>query len=571
MKVRRKKDAEQSAESEVDAPTPEAEEVIEAPVVVAPATPKLITPAPTPTPASAPVPAEVGRVGLGDAEDSKRSKAWRAEEPREVAEEPEEVQGAPEERTGPLPTTDDFAAMLGAGPVKLTYVNPGDKVSATVVAVGTEAVFVELGGKTEGAIDRSELLDSEGELSVSVGDIVEAFVVSVSDGIKLSKGIGKGSENAALIEHAHTQGIPVLGTVSATNKGGYEVEIAGTRAFCPFSQIDIQPTEEPDVHLGQSYQFLITKVEEEGRNVVVSRRRLQEQERERQAVETIEAIAPGAVFEGIVSRVADFGAFVDLGGVDGLVHVSELSYARMDHPSEMLSVGDTVRAVVVSAHDLHDPKNRRIGLSMKQLQEDPWMAAIREIHVGVTLTGVVARLEGFGAFVEIGTGVDGLVHVSEVAPGRRINHPKEVLSVGDEVQVQVIKVDPQKRQIGLSIKSLMDDPWSNAAKSYPIGGPIQGIVDSVQKFGIFVSLSGINGLIPLSQLPDDEAKNVYTRFRPGTEIEARVLAVDSDRRRLTLSRREDAEGDSRQAFSSYKAAQEEVVPMGTFADLLKGR
>ena len=566
MKVRRKKDAEESAEAEVETPSPDAEEAKPEPVAAAPATPKLITPAPAPVP----VPAETSRVGRGEREESKRSKVWRAEEPKQVAQ-AEDDAPEPEKRTGPLPTTDDFAAMLGGAPVKLTYVNPGDKVTATIIAIGAEAVFVELGGKTEGAIDRSELLDSEGELAVAVGDSIEAFVVSVRDGIKLSKGIGKGSENAALLQDAHAQGIPVLGTVSGTNKGGYEVEIAGTRAFCPFSQIDIQPTDEPEVHLGQSYQFLITKVEEEGRNVVVSRRRLQEEERERQAAETIQAIAPGAVFEGVVSRVADFGAFVDLGGVDGLVHVSELSYARMDHPSEMLAVGDTVRVVVLSASELHDPRNRRIALSMKQLQEDPWISAISQIHVGVTLTGVVARLERFGAFVEIGPSVDGLVHVSEVSPGRRINHPKEVLSVGDEVQVQVIKVDPQKRQIGLSIKSLMDDPWSSAAKSYPVGGAVQGVVDSVQKFGIFVSLSGINGLIPLSQLPDDEAKNVYTRFRPGTEIEARVLAVDSDRRRLTLSRREDLEADARQAFSQYQAGQEEAVGMGTFADLLKKR
>ena len=440
-----------------------------------------------------------------------------------------------------------------------------------MVAIGSEAVFVELGGKTEGAIDRSELLDDDGELTVSIGDPVEAFVVSVHGGIKLSRGLGKGSENAALLEDAHAQEIPVVGKVVATNKGGYEVEVPGTRAFCPFSQIDTNPTDDPDVHLGQSYQFLITRIEEGGRNVVVSRRRLLEQERARMAEETIEAIAPGAVFEGVVSRVADFGAFVDLGGIDGLVHVSELSYARLDHPSEMLSVGDAVRCVVLSASDLHDPKNRRIALSMKQLQEDPWMAAISEVHVGVTLTGVVSRMERFGAFVELGPGLDGLVHISEVSPGRRINHPKEVLSVGDEVQVQVIKVDPQRRQIGLSIKSLMDDPWSSAAKSYPVGASVQGLVDSVQKFGIFVSLTGVNGLIPLSQLPDDEAKNVYTRFRPGNEIEARVISVDPERRRLTLSRREDTEADSRQAFDSYKAKQDDAGGMGTFADLLKKR
>ncbi len=333
----------------------------------------------------------------------------------------------------------------------------------------------------------------------------------------------------------------------------------------------MQPTDEPEVHLGQSYQFLITRIEEDGKNVVVSRRKLQEREREDMAAETIEVIAPGAVFEGVVSRVADFGAFVDLGGVDGLVHVSELSYVRMEHPSELLSVGDIVRVVVLSASELHDSKNRRIALSIKQLQEDPWVTAISEIQVGVTLSGVVSRMEHFGAFVEIGPGVDGLVHISEVSPGRRINHPKELLNIGDEVQVQVIKVDPQKRQIGLSIKSLMDDPWSTAAKSYPVGATVQGVVDSVQKFGIFVSLTGINGLIPLSQLAEDEAKNVFTRFRPGSDIEARVMAVDADRRRLTLSRREDLEADEKAAFSTYKAQQQAAPAMGTFADLLKKR
>lgn len=563
MKIRRKKDAEEPEGAQTEEATEAPPE--EAPAPKQAAKPKLVQAAP----------AEVSRVGLGTADDSKRSKAWRAEEPKHSIEEPEpeaEAAAAVEKRTEPLPTTDDFAAMFGAEPKKrLTYVNPGDKVSASIIAIGSEQVFVELGGKTEGALDRSELLDSEGELAVKVGDVVEAFVVSVRGGIKLSKGLGKGAENAALLQDAHNQGIPVLGTVSATNKGGYEVEIAGTRAFCPFSQIDMQPTDEPEVHLGQSYQFLITRIEEDGKNVVVSRRKLQEREREDMAAETIEVIAPGAVFEGVVSRVADFGAFVDLGGVDGLVHVSELSYVRMEHPSELLSVGDTVRVVVLSASELNDPKNRRIALSIKQLQEDPWVTAISEIQVGVTLSGVVSRMEHFGAFVEIGPGVDGLVHISEVSPGRRINHPKELLNIGDEVQVQVIKVDPQKRQIGLSIKSLMDDPWSTAAKSYPVGATVQGVVDSVQKFGIFVSLTGINGLIPLSQLAEDEAKNVFTRFRPGSDIEARVMAVDADRRRLTLSRREDLEADEKAAFSTYKAQQQAAPAMGTFADLLKKR
>ncbi len=556
LKIRRK--AEDVAEATPDTPsevTPETAPAAAAPVAETPA-PQLI------------------KSATADATDTKQSKAWRSD----VAPPKMQVQVEPtvEEQAqieADLPTTDDFASMLGNAPVAIRRVEVGQKVTAKIVAIGSEAVFVALGAKAEGALDRSELLNAEGELSVSIGDEVEAYVVSLADGIRLSRGLSGGDGNEMLVD-AHAQEIPVEGKVTGTNKGGYEVEVLGSRGFCPFSHIDLDPTSQPEDHLGATYNFLVTKVEDGGKNVVVSRRRLLEKERESIAQETLKSLAPGAVFDGNVTRVADFGAFVDIGGIDGLVHVSELSWSRLDHPSEFVAVGDRLRVTVLSVSDLDNPKHRRISLSAKNQDEDPWSTGVARLAVGQDVTGVVARLEGFGAFVELGPGLDGLVHISEIAPGRRINHPREVLTVGDSVQVQVVKIDPIKRQIGLSIKALMGDPWSTAAKEMPVGSTIQGEVDSIQSFGIFVSLpGGISGLLPLSQLPDDEAKTVYNRFRPGTPIEARVLDVDAARRRLTLTRREDSESDGKAAFAQYKAAKpaEASTTMGTFADLLKNR
>lgn len=531
-------------------------------------------PAAVPTPAGPDANAVATNAVTASADDSKRSKAWRADItiPRmDFGDEPP----ATDDRgrtTEEMPTTDDFAAMLGETPVQVRSYEVGEKVSAAIVAIGSEAVFVSLGGKAEGAIDRAELCDNEGELTVKVGDTVDAYVVSFKDGIRLSRALGKGAANKEMLVDAQSQGIPVEGKVTGTNKGGYEVEVLGTRAFCPFSQIDDNPDSQPEDHVGAVYNFLVTRVEEDGRNVVVSRRKLIEEEREAKAVETLRELRTGAEFEGTVTRIADFGAFVDIGGVDGLVHISEMSHSRLDHPSELVRVGDVVRVAVRNVSDLDDPKNRRIGLSMKALAEDPWVAGVRNLTIGETVTGRVVRMEGFGAFVELDHGLDGLVHISEISPGRRINHPREVLSVGDDVQVQIIKIDPSRRQIGLSIKALMDDPWSAAAKEMPIGAAVQGVVDSIQSFGIFVSMpSGINGLLPMSQLPDDEAKNVYNRFRPGTELEVRVLAVDPARQRLTLTRREDAEGEAKQAYAEYQAKKSDGGGMGTFADLLKKR
>lgn len=561
--IRRKK-------ADLEAAAPEA--AVASAEAASDATAEQPAPAPEEAPKAAPAPApEAGkRVAHGKAEGGAR--VWRAEVAPKAAEPEEEASRY--ERPEAMPTVDDFAALLGDAPMAEETPDVGARVRARVAAIGSESLFLTLGTKSEGIIPTSSFVNDEGELTVAVGDEVEAVVVRIdADGIKLATALSSADGGAELLEDARDNLLPVEGKVVGTNKGGFEVEVMGRRAFCPFSQIALEGAgDEPDLHVGNGYHFLVQRVEEDGRNVVVSRAALQRKEREERAGDTLALLRVDAEFDGVVTRIADYGAFVDIGGVDGLLHISEMAWARLDHPSEMVSVGDKVRVRVVRIDDVSDPKRPKIALSTKALEDDPFTLLARNLVIGGTASGTVTRLERFGAFVELAPGVEGLIHVSELAQGRRINHPKEVVSPGDAVQVQVLSLDPQRRQIGLSIRALMDDPWSQAAKHYPLGAMIQGTVDSVQRFGIFVALeTGINGLIPMGQLPEEESKNVYNRFRAGTSIEARVIEVDAARRRLTLSRREDSEQAERAAFAAYRQQATEEPALGTFADLLRKR
>ena len=462
--------------------------------------------------------------------------------------------------------------MLGDAPMAVANYEPGDRVKATIVGRGDGVLFVSLGAKSEGVVDSAGFVDAEGELTVGIGDEIEAWVTHRRDGtLHLATSLSAGDGGAEMLAQVAQDGVPVEGKVTGTNKGGYDVEVMGKRGFCPFSQIAIGQTE-PEDHVGRTYRFLVQRVSDDGRDLVVSRAALLREEREAAAAETLENLRVDDELDGVVTRLMDFGAFVDIGGVEGLVHVSELGWARVDHPREIVSEGDQVRVRVARLEDLDDPRNRRIGLSMRALQEDPWVAAAGRLTVGTTTSGTIARLESFGAFVDLEPGVDGLVHISEISPGRRIGHPREVVSVGDTVQVQVIKVDPMRRQIGLSMKALMDDPWAIAASKLRPGTTVQGTVDAIKPFGVFVALEGgVTGLLPTSQFAEDERQNALSRFRPGTAIEARVLDVDPVKRRLTLTRRDDSEALERAQFAEYQASSGDGGGLGTFADLLAKR
>lgn len=449
----------------------------------------------------------------------------------------------------------EFAAMMAADERNKrsheAYFEPGQKVQGQVVLLGDENVFVNLGARIEGVISRKELQNEEGELTVAVGDEISAYVVKATASyIELGKTFAARSEGHDALEQAFAAGLPVEGKVMSTNKGGYEITVMGQRAFCPMSQIDMDFTHEPEVHVGQTYRFKISRFEAQGKNLnlVVSRSELQRAERAEQAEETLRTLEAGQEREGVVRRLAKFGAFVDLGGVDGLVHISEMGWGRVSDPSEVVNVGDSVKVRVLDIQNREaGPEKMRISLSMKSPQDDPWSEAVEKYDRGSVHTGEVVRLEQYGAFVQLEPGVDGLVHVSELSLAR-VSRPRDVVQVGQSVQVQIKDVDVARQRISLSMKSLLGDPWSRVHENYSEGMEIEGRIENVEGFGVFVNLEpGLTGLIPLSELGTERGREPQADFRVGDTATARILTIDQERRRLTLTRKSDEERQQRSA------------------------
>jgi len=356
---------------------------------------------------------------------------------------------------------EDFAALLAASEASSTgrrELHAGDVVRGRVIAVGQSSAFIAIGAKGEAEIDLAEFRNPDtGEVTIAVGDTIEATVTddgSKSGSVKLKQTLGRGAHVSQELEQAFANGVPIEGLVTGEIKGGYEVQIGHLRAFCPGSQIDLRRGERaPEgAYIGQRFVFRVTKVEAGGRNVVVSRRQLLEEEAAVRAEQTWQRIEVGAVLQGTVTSLRDFGAFVDVGGVEGLIHISELGYGRVDHPSQVLKEGQSVEVQVTKVDAAGGGSGRRqVGLSLKALAEDPWTSVRTKFSPGTTVPGIVRRLEQFGAFVEIAPGLDGLVHVSKIVLDRRIAHPRNVLNVGDQVEVTVVSVDNEKRRISLSM------------------------------------------------------------------------------------------------------------------------
>jgi small subunit ribosomal protein S1 len=352
---------------------------------------------------------------------------------------------------------EDFAALFAqseAADKGRRKVRNGDLVQGRVVALGAQSAFVAIGAKAEAVIDLAEFRDAEtGEVGLAVGDQIEATVTddgTRSGSIVLKRMLGRGGHVPGELEQALEFRIAVEGVVTGQNKGGFDVQIAGQRAFCPAGQIDVRRGE-PGQYVGQRLRFHVTKIDSGGRNIVVSRRQLLEEEASAQAKETWRRLEMGTVVRGTVTSLRDFGAFVDIGGVEALIHVSELSYERVGDPADVLEIGQTVEAQVVKLEPDPGGGRGRVGLSLRALGPDPWQTAIERFPVGVTITGKVRRLEQFGAFVEIAPGLEGLVHVSRVALDRRVSHPRQVVTIGTDVEVTVISVDREKRRIALSM------------------------------------------------------------------------------------------------------------------------
>lgn len=359
--------------------------------------------------------------------------------------------------------TEDFEALLRQydrehpAPAKATP-QAGDHVRGTIISIDAERAFVDLGGKVEGSIDIAELTDPDGTLKVAEGDSVEAVVISNDERtgtLLLGTGAQRHVHDTGELEEAFRSGLPVEGLVSAVTKGGLEVQVAGLRAFCPASQADIRFVEDLEPFVGQHLSFRVTRIEG-GRhpNVVLSRRAVLEEERAAQAEAVRAQLEPGAVLPGVVTSLKDFGAFVDLGGVEGMIHVSELAYGRVKHPQDLLSVGQAVEVAVLRIEKSDNPRHpQRIALSLRALAANPWQQAGERYAAGARVRGTVTRLQPFGAFVELEPGLEGLVHISELGAGRRITHPREVLNEGDTVEVTVLGVDTEKQRISLSLEA----------------------------------------------------------------------------------------------------------------------
>jgi len=361
---------------------------------------------------------------------------------------------------------EDFAAMLAEserGAPRTKRPRVGDQVTGKVISIGKEAVFVDVGGKAEGELDRAEVSDPEGKLLIKLGDTVDARVVGDAGGVlTLRVKLGRGPEARAELQQAQQLGIPVEGVVTEVVKGGVAVDVAGVRGFCPASQLDVRFVDDLTTYVGQHLMFRITRYEP--RNLVLSRRALIEEDNARRAAETRKKLEPGAVVRGKVVGFKPFGAFIDLGGIEGMLHISELGYARVEKPEDVLSLGQEVDVAVLKIEPAaKGDKGERISLSLKALASDPWRDATATLVEGTRLRGKVTRLSQFGAFVELAPGVEGLIHISELGAGRRIHHPKEVVSVGQDVEVVVLTVDHERRRIGLQMAAAGDGTADDVA------------------------------------------------------------------------------------------------------------
>jgi small subunit ribosomal protein S1 len=365
---------------------------------------------------------------------------------------------------------EDFAAMLAESerdvPKAKKRPRVGDQITGKVISIGKDAVFVDVGGKAEGMLERAQVSDPEGKLLVKIGDTIEARVVADAGGaLTLRVKLGRGPEARAELQQAQELGIPVEGLVTEVVKGGVSVDVVGVRGFCPASQIDVRFVDDLATYIGQKLLFRITRYEP--RNLVLSRRALLEEANAKRAIETRKKIEPGAVLRGKVVGFKPFGAFIDLGGIEGMLHVSELGYARVDKPEDMLSLGQEVDVAVLKIEP--GDKGERISLSLKALASDPWRDTAATLVEGARVRGKITRLQPFGAFVEIAPGVEGLVHISELGAGRRINHPKEVVAIGQDVEAVVLSLDLERHRIGLSLASSTDgnaEDIAAVARSY---------------------------------------------------------------------------------------------------------
>jgi len=430
----------------------------------------------------------------------------------------------------------DMESMSELYEESLRRVQEGEVVKGRIVSITKDYVMVDIGYKSEGQIPIHEFTTPEGEVTAQVGDEVEALMESREDeegALMLSKNKASKIKVWEEVSAAYHNEGDVEGTIVAKVKGGLSVDLGGIIAFLPGSQVDLAPMRHTDHLIGQHYTFKVLKFNRKRRNVVLSRRVLMEKVKNEAKTTLLGSLEEGKIVEGVVKNITDYGIFVDLGGLDGLLHITDLSYGRVRHPADLFKVGDTITVKVLS----FDPDKERISLGLKQLTPDPWTVVDEKFPLASRVTGKVVSLTDYGAFVELEPGVEGLIHISEMSWTRKVRHPSQVLSVGDVVEATVLEVEPTRKRISLSLKQVEPNPWEVIGEKYPVGSVIEGKIKNITDFGIFIGIDeGIDGLVHISDISwTKRFKHPSELFKKGQVIQAKVLYIDKDNERFSLS------------------------------------